>query len=317
MEKVFITGMTGFIGAHLARLCHSRGMEVHGTTFSKEEQAVAEELGNISKVYYCDVRDRKSVESLIGKIFPQKIFHLAAQSFPTVSWEQPAETIETNVVGTVNVFEAVKKLKLDSVIVVACSSAEYGQIFFDPKNCPVSEEMPLLPLHPYGVSKVAQDLLAYQYFKNFGIKSVRCRIFNTTGPGKTKDASADWALQIAKIEAGLQKPEIFVGNLKTFRDITDGRDMAAALLAASEKCKHGEVYNLSSSKTYEMKDVLGKLVNLSKEKISIRVDEKRLRPNDEPIISADTKKFISATGWQAKIPIEKTLEDMLNWFRKI
>ncbi len=316
MEKVFITGMTGFIGTHLARLCHARGFEVHGTTFSEEESAIAKELGKISKVYYCDVCDRKSVEALIEKVLPQRIFHLAAQSFPTISWDQPAETMETNAIGTINVFESVKKFKLNPVVVVACSSAEYGQVFFDPKNCPVSESSPLLPLHPYGVSKVAQDLLAYQYFKNFGIRSVRCRIFNTTGPGKTKDAAADWALQIAKIEAGLQKPEILVGNLETFRDITDGRDMAAALLAASEKCEHGEVYNLSSSKTYKMRDVLEKLVSLSTEKISIAVDEKRLRPNDEPIISADTGKFVSATGWHAEIPIEKTLKDMIDFFRE-
>jgi len=311
-----ITGITGYIGGILAGIAVANGKETHGTTWEQESGSNVQEMKKISTVHHCDMRNKVSVERMIKKISPERIFHLAAQSMPTTSWTYAKETLETNILGTVNIYEAVKKVGIDPVVVVACSSAEYGQTLFDRKNIPVTEEHPLLPLHPYGVSKVAQDLLSYQYFKNFGIKVVRCRIFNTTGPGKTKDAAADWAVQVARIEAGLQKPVIKVGNLGAFRDITDGRDMALALLLASEKCKHGEVYNISSSKPYKMRDILDKLIHLSETKISVETDPTRMRHIDEPIISSDNRKFVATTGWQPQIPVEKTLEDMLNWFRE-
>ena len=261
MEKILITGITGYIGGQLTKLISNNGFEIHGTTWEQEAGPNVQKIRDSAIVRHCDIRNKKSVERLIEKIKPDRVFHLAAQSMPTTSWTYSKETLETNVVGTANIFDAVLKSKTNPVIVVACSSAEYGQTAFDPKNNPLTEDLPLQPLHPYGVSKVAKDLLSYQYFKNFGLKTVRCRIFNTTGPGKTKDAAADWAMQIPRIEAGLAEPVIRVGNLESFRDITDGRDMARALWIASEKCRHGEVYNISSSKPQKMRDVLEKLIS--------------------------------------------------------
>jgi len=311
--KVLITGAAGFIGSYLIKECLSRGEEVVGTFWKNDtEELVSDVKGKIQMVP-CDVRDFSNVKNIIEGARPEKIFHLAAQSFPTISLEKPQETIEINVNGTVNIFEAVRDLKINPAVVVACSSAEYGIV--EEKDQPTKENQPLKPLHPYGVSKVAQDFLAYQYFKNFGIKAVRCRIFNTTGPGKTGDVCADFSKRIVEVEKGLRK-NISVGNLEAWRDFTDGRDMAAALWLSSEKVEWGEAYNLCSGKIHKVGDLLEKMISMSGKNIEVISDKALLRPTDEKIILGDNSKFVSKTGWHPNILIEKTLEDMLEWHRK-
>ena len=283
------------------------GHEVYGTTVGS--QAVPKGVTSIT----CDVRKLSDVEAAIDKSKPDRVFHLAAQSFPTVSWEKPVETFDINVNGTINLFETLKKKKMNPVVLVACSSAEYGLV--KENEVPVKEDHILLPLHPYGVSKAAQDLLSYQYFKNFGLRAIRVRIFNTTGPAKTNDVCSDFIRQIVKIEKGELPPVLKVGNLEPRRDITDVRDMVDAFWTATEKAEIGEVYNLCSMKAYRIRDLLDKMLALSTIKIKVEVDPAKLRPTDEPIIMGDNTKFVKKTGWTPKIPVEKTLEDTLDYWR--
>jgi GDP-D-mannose dehydratase len=210
------------------------------------------------------------------------------------------------------VFEAVRKCKLDCVVVVACSSAEYG--FVTENEVPVSESHILLPLHPYGVSKVAQDLLAYQYHQNFAIKAVRARIFNTTGPRKTNDVCSDFTNKIVEIEKG-KISKMLVGNLEPKRDITDVVDVVNALYLLSEKGNMGEAYNICSSKAYQIKDILNMAISLSKVDIQFHVDQNKLRPTDEPIIMGDNTKIKEDCGWAPKMQMEETLGRMLDYWR--
>jgi len=310
--KVFITGAGGFMGSHLVDMLHSKGHEVSGIYFGKVD--LTAEIKNKDGLVKCDIINRNKVREIIAKIKPSQIYHLAAQSYPTTSWTQPHYTIETNILGTINVFEAVKELKLNCRILNAGSSAEYG--FVKPEEVPVKESHELKPLHPYGISKVAQDLLAYQYHKNFGIDSVTMRIFNTTGPRKTNDVCSDFTRQLAAIKSGLQKPVIRVGNLGTKRAITDVRDVLNGFYLAMEKAESGESYNISGSTAYLIKDMLEKAVDLSGVHPEIFADKTLFRPTDEYVIFGDSTKFISKTGWKQEIPIEKTLEDMLNYWKE-
>ena len=194
--RIWITGGGGFMGPHLTELLVNKGNEVLATYYPIEEKDY--KINTKARYEECDVRDKKRVYQILEEFRPEKIFHLAAQSFPTISWTDPWYTIETNILGTVNIFEGIKELKLDCKILVACSSAEYG--YLTKEEVPVSEEHLLKPLHPYGVTKVAQENLTYQYFKNFGIKGYPVRIFNTTGPGKHDDVCADLTKRLIEIE---------------------------------------------------------------------------------------------------------------------
>jgi GDP-4-dehydro-6-deoxy-D-mannose reductase len=312
--RVLITGATGFIGSYLSSFLHEEGDEVYGTKYGIDHSM---EFGTVPdiKLFECDIRDGKAVDSLIQKIAPDRIYHLAAQSFPTVSWKDPITTVMTNIVGTINVFEPLIKHKLDTRVLVACSSAEYGLSI--ESGIPVKEDHPLKPLHPYGVSKVAQDMLAFQYFVNFGIPAVRIRIFNTTGPGKTNDVCSDFAKRIVEAEKSRSKKSaIKVGNLTARRDITDVRDTIKGLYLAMEKGTLGEVYNLSRGDTYQISDILKILLSLSRKHIDVEVDKDLLRPTDEPVIVGNSENLYRQTGWKPAIPIEKTLDDMINFWRE-
>ncbi|MDI6856041.1 MAG: GDP-mannose 4,6-dehydratase [Candidatus Thermoplasmatota archaeon] len=313
--RVLITGINGFIGSWLAEELLSRNISVAGTVLHKRKTNNINHIKDRIEIIQCDIRNKNIVEKIIKKVFPDLIFHLAAQSFPTVSWLDPTGTVETNVIGTINIFESVRRTKLNPKILVACSSAEYGLV--TPEEVPVKEEHTLLPLHPYGVSKVAQDLLAYQYFKNFDIHTVRARIFNTTGPRKVNDVCSDFASRIAELEVNKKENKMLVGNLNTRRDFTDVRDVVHAFWLLMEHAKPGEVYNICSSKAYLIKDILDKLLGYSIKEIKIEIDPKKLRPADEPIIMGDNTKLKAQCGWEPKIPIDKTLKDTLNYWRNI
>jgi GDP-mannose 4,6-dehydratase len=312
--KIWITGGGGFMGLHLANLLAEKGDEVLATYYPPEEKN--KKINPKVRFEECDVRDKEKVYSILKEFKPEKIFHLAAQSLPTVSWENPWETIETNLIGTVNIFEGVKKLKLNSKVLVACSSAEYG--FVTEKEVPVKESHSLKPLHPYGVSKVGEEMLSYQYFKNFGIKSIPVRIFNTTGPGKTNDVCSDFTRRLIEIEKGINKEKkLSVGNLEARRAITDVRDVIKAFDIALDKASFGEVYNISGEKVYQMKEIVEILRKLVDFEFSVEVDKKLIRPTDEPIIYGDSGKFKKETGWKQEIPLEKTLKDMLDYWREV
>lgn len=309
--KVLITGAGGFMGSHLVDMLADAGHKVHGTYYGSVN--LVNEIKNRANLVRCDVGNFPVVRRLIADVRPEQIFHLAAQSYPTKSWDNPWDTIRTNITGTTNVFEAVKYIKLKCRILVAGSSAQYG--FVDAKDVPIKESQSMKPLHPYGVSKVAQEGLAYQYWKNFGIDAFTMRIFNTTGPRKVNDVCADFTKQLAAIDLGLQEPVIKVGNLETKRAITDVRDEIRGFVLAVEKAKAGEAYNISGSHAYLIKDILETAISFCSVKPKVEVDPKLLRPTDETIIFGDSAKFKDATGWQQEIPIEKTIEDMLKYWR--
>jgi GDP-4-dehydro-6-deoxy-D-mannose reductase len=199
-------------------------------------------------------------------------------------------------------------------IQLACSSEEYGLVM--PDELPIKETNPLRPLSPYAVSKVAQDLLGYQYWKSWKLDSVRTRGFNHEGPRRGPVfVASDFAKQIADIEKGRKPPVMSVGNLEARRDFTDVRDMVRAYWLALEKCEPGEVYNICRGRAWSIREVLELLLSMTKAKIEVREDVGRLRPSDVPVLLGDNTKFVKATGWQPTIPFEQTLRDMLEYWR--
>jgi GDP-4-dehydro-6-deoxy-D-mannose reductase len=223
--------------------------------------------------------------------------------------------MEVNLVGSVHLFEAVRQAECDPVIQIACSSEEYGLVERD--QLPITEETPLRPLSPYAVSKVAMDFLGYQYFKSYGLRIIRTRAFNHEGPRRGEAfVTSNFAKQVAEIEAGIRPPVIHVGNLSAERDYTDVRDIVRAYWAAVEFGKPGEVYNICSGKAYRISSLVDMLIGMSSVKVEIEVDPSRLRPSDVPVLLGDSSKFRAATGWEPLIPFEKTMADLLDYWRE-
>lgn len=314
--RVLITGITGFAGSHLADYCLERGdAEVFGIIRWRSRTENIEHLQNKIQFLECDLRDATSTRDVIEEIHPEYIFHLAAQSFVPTSWRAPTESLTTNVLGELNIFEAVRKIGLKCRIQLAGSSEEYGLV--REEEIPITEDSPLRPLSPYGVSKVAQDLLGYQYYMSYKMDIVRTRGFNHTGPRRPPVfVCSDFAKQIVDIEKGLKEPVIHVGNLDAKRDFTDVRDTVKAYFLALAKGKSGEVYNICSEKSWRIREILDMLIEKSKKDIEVKVDKARLRPSDVPLLLGDCSKFRKDTGWKPEIPFEQTLEDILNYWRQ-
>lgn len=314
-KKALITGITGFAGSHLAELLLSKDYEVYGTTRPRSKTDNIDHIKRKLNLRDADLLDSHSFYTIISDIKPDFIFHLAAQSFVQSSWASPSNTMEMNAVGSVNLFEAVRRAKLDPIIQIACSSEEYGLVL--PSEIPVKETNPLRPLSPYAVSKVAMDYLGYQYHQSYGMKIVRTRGFNHTGPRRGEVfVTSNFAKQIAEIEKGKKEAVLEVGNLDAQRDWTDVRDMVQGYFLSLKKCEYGEVYNICSEKTVKIKDMLNLLLSMSKIKPKIVEDKSRMRPSDVPILLGDSSKFRKATGWKITIPFEKTMKDLLNYWRE-
>ncbi|MFH0864190.1 MAG: GDP-mannose 4,6-dehydratase [Candidatus Gottesmanbacteria bacterium] len=315
VKKALITGITGFAGSHLAELLLKEGIEVYGTTRPRSKTDNIDLIKNKLKLQDADIMDSHSLYSVFVEVKPDYIFHLAAQSFVQTSWASPATTMEMNVVGSVHLFEAIRRAQINPVIQIACSSEEYGLVY--PNELPIKEDNPLRPQSPYAVSKVAMDYLGYQYWQSYKMRIIRTRGFNHTGPRRGEVfVTSNFAKQIAEIEKKKKEPVIEVGNLEAQRDWTDVRDMVSAYLMAVEKGKAGEVYNICSGQTIKVKDVLDMLLAMSKVKVKIKQDPARLRPSDVTILLGDNSKFRKATGWKPKIPFKKTMEDLLNYWRE-
>ncbi len=315
MRRVLVTGVTGFAGSHLVDYMLTRNdCEIFGIHRWRSPTENIEHFKERITLVECDLRDASSTRDTLERIRPDWIFHLAAQSFVPTSWSAPTESLTTNVLGELNVFEAVRRLGLSCRIQIACSSEEYGMVFEN--ELPIRETNPLRPLSPYAVSKVAQDLLAYQYWMSWKVDSVRTRGFNHEGPRRGPVfVASDFAKQIADIEKGRKPPVLHVGNLEAKRDFTDVRDMVRAYWLALEKCEPGEVYNLCSGRAYSIQEVLDLLLGMTKVRIEVRQDRLRLRPSDVPVLMGDRTKFTRATGWEPTIPFERTLRDMLDFWR--
>lgn len=315
--RVLITGITGFAGSHLADyiLDNHPDVKVFGLIRWRSRMENILHIQDRIRLIEADLKDLVSLKKGFAEVKPDRIFHLAAQSFVPTSWTCPAETFAINAIGQINLFEAVLSLGLLPKIHIAGSSEEYGLVNSD--EVPMKESNPLRPLSPYAVSKVAQDLLGWQYFKSYGLRVVRTRGFNHTGPRRGEVfICSNFAKQIVEIEKKKREPVIYVGNLEARRDFTDVRDTVRAYWLSLEKGIEGEVYNIGTGKTYSIHEILEMLLSLARVNVKIQVDPTRLRPSDVPVLLSDSTKFKELTGWEPKISFSQSLQDLLDYWRE-
>tara|TARA_R100001086_G_scaffold249618_1_gene189979 strand:+ start:261 stop:1268 length:1008 start_codon:yes stop_codon:yes gene_type:complete len=324
MTNALITGITGMVGSHLADyLLENTDWEVYGLLRWNDKTDNIEHLfGKINdkdRVYleYGDINDLSSLLHVFDKVKPDYVFHLAAQSYPKTSFESPLETLETNILGTAKVLDAIKKLNLDPVIHVCASSEVFGRV---PKELlPIHEDVTFHPASPYAISKVGTDLIGRFYAEAYGLTVMTTRMFTHTGPRRGDVfAESTFAKQIAMIEAGLIPPVIKVGNLDSLRTWSDVRDAVRAYyFLVTKEPTAGEYYNIGGTFTCTIREMLEHLISLSTvENIKIEVDPERLRPIDADLQVPDTKKFKQHTGWEPKISFETTMKDLLDYWRK-
>ncbi|MEW6044614.1 MAG: GDP-mannose 4,6-dehydratase [Thermoproteota archaeon] len=313
--RVLVTGINGFAGSHLVDYIveNHKEVEIHGTIRSSSNLDNLQHVTYKIKLHSVELTDIQSIISLLRSVVPDKIFHLAAQSTVMKSFEDPINTMQTNVLGTLNLLEAIRKTNMDCIVQVCSSSEVYGQVSED--KIPIKEDTPFYPVNPYGVSKVAVDRLAFQYFQTYGLKTIITRAFPHTGPRRNPIfAESSFAKQLIEIENGESKP-IYVGNLDSIRTFLDVRDMVEAYWVATEKCAFGDAYNIGSETPVTMNALLTKLISLSRTEAYIKKDDKLLRPTDISNHIPNTSKFRNQTKWNPKIPLEKTLADLLNYWR--
>lgn len=322
INKVLITGITGFVGSHLADYVFENHPEVEiiGMTRWRSPRENIEHIADKITLVCGDLADSYSLRKILMEYRPCVIFHLAAQSYVTYSFNVPIGTLETNIIGTVNLLEMVKTLKLDSgydPIIHVCSSSEvYGQVKED--EVPIKETNQFRPASPYAVSKVGEDMLALQYWLSWKIKTIRTRMFTHTGARRGDVfAESTFAKQIAAIETGIQSPTIKVGNLDSIRTFLDVKDAVRAYwILVSKPCTFGDVYNIGGNVTMTIGEMLNKLIQLSTRKdTKIEIDPSRLRPSDVTLQIPNISKFTKETGWTQTINFDKTLEDLLNYWR--
>jgi GDP-4-dehydro-6-deoxy-D-mannose reductase len=311
--RALITGINGFVGGHLAEhLLAEMDWQVFGTV--REPALQLPTLREHVQATSIDLLDAPAVHQVVRNIQPDLIFHLAAQAHLPTSFRDPATTLTTNILMQLHLFEAIRASALDPTIVVVCTGEEYGAV--QPHEQPVDEDTPLRPVSPYAVSKVAQDMLAYQYFAAHKLKTIRLRPFNHSGPRQEdRYAITSFAHQIARIEAGLQPPVVRVGNLQAQRDFTDVRDIVRAYRLAAEYGEPGAVYNLGSGRPIAIQTILDTLLSMSQTQIDVQPDPERMRPADVPVIACDATRFRERTGWEPRIPLEQMLRDILNDWR--
>ena len=312
MVKYLITGANGFCGRHLADVLASSGNSVYGISRNIPDDLVSQH----PTVAYeqCNLIDHTSIYNMLKKIEPDCIFHLAAESSVGSSWKNPVNIMNNNVLSQINIFEAVRELELSTRIIVACSSEEYGLI--KESDLPVNEKCCFNPLSTYAVSKVSQDMLAYQYYKSYDMDIVRVRSFNLTGPGRPPTyALSSFAHQIAEIEKKMSKNVISVGNLDVKRDYTDVRDAVNGYYELALKAKPGTVYNLCSGKAYNLRELLNILISFSTIEVNVERDNLKYRPSDLPIMLGNNTKIKTEIGWSPKIDIQTTLNDLLDYWR--
>lgn len=313
--KTLITGINGFVGCHLSKLLVEKGHEVIGTRIDELNLDVLSGHLSLDNVFILDLRDRLQVDKLIGEIRPQIVFHLAGQSWVPASWNDPAATFEVNLIGSIHVFESIIKHVPQS----RCIFISTGD-FYDVTDSPdaaADEGAPTLPRNPYALSKMTADLMARQLFLSNNLQVIRLRPFNHIGPYQSERfVVSEFARQIAMVERGLSEPVIGVGNLDAERDFTDVRDMVRAYDLSSAKCVPGECYNISSQKAYSVRHILDTLLSNSAAKIEVRTEESKYRPVDVIRFLGNSRKFRAATDWAPEISIEKTLVDVLTYWRE-
>lgn len=311
--RILITGISGFAGSHLADLLLQQDeIEIWGTLRSG--------IGSVAHVAdkltlrYVDLREPSAVYALLEECQPARIYHLAGQAFVHLSWKEPWPTLENNIRAQLNLLQAIVDLQLETRILCVTSQEIYGKT--KPEDLPIDESTPLRPDSPYGVSKVAQDMLGLQYFRSYGLYTIRARPFNHIGPRQNERfVASNFAKQIVEIELGLRPPMIQFGNLSAQRDFSDVRDMVRAYYLLLERGQPGEAYNIGRGKPHSVRTLLDLLLKSTHIKIEERIDPERLRPSDMPISYADISKLHHTTGWQPSVSFEDSLRDVLDYWR--
>lgn len=315
--KVLITGITGMVGSHLAdyALTHKRDVEVHGLIRWRSPLDNIRHIKSAVILHHAELRDLNSLVTLLNEVEPDWIFHLAAQSYVTTSFTAPADTLTTNVIGTANLLDAMRITGCDALVHVCSSSEVYGQV--TEEELPIKESNAFRPASPYAVSKVAEDMIAFQYYLSYGTKTLRTRMFTHSGPRRGDVfAESSFARQIAEIEAGVRSNPVKVGNLDSVRTFSDVRDAVRAYWLLMEKGTPGEVYNIGGHETMTIGNMLEMLISMAECPIQYEVDPQLLRPSDVTLQIPDTSKFRAATSWQPQIPLETTLRDLLDYHRQ-
>jgi GDP-mannose 4,6-dehydratase len=318
MVKNLITGIGVFVASHLADLLVEKEEEIIGSCRWTEDLSRIEHIKDKINMVPMDLNDLSSCIRVIDKHKPDYIFHLAAQSYVADSFSNPIVTIETNTLGTVKLLEAIRLVKekegYDPIVHVCSSSEVYGLV--DESLIPIKENCRFNPSNPYAVGKVGEDMAGLMYWTNFGIKTIRTRMFTHTGPRRTMmSAECAFAKQIALIEKGRQKPILKHGNLDSVRTWADVRDAVEAYHHLVRECKPGEVYNIGGNTTKTIGEMLNYLTSLSDKNIKLEQDPKLLRPYDVTLQIPDCSKFKKETGWEPKYPFETTMQDLLDWWR--
>jgi len=322
MKKIFITGISGFVGSWLVDflLENEPEIEIHGLVrWRSPIDNIRDYLDKIH-LHYGDLLDLSSLIKIFEEVKPDSVVHLAAQSYVLCSFDMPVATLETNGIGSCNLLEAIKllnkKIGYNPAVLLISSSEVYGQV--KENEIPITEDQPLRPASPYAVSKVCEDMLGYQYWLSYGLRIIRTRMFSHEGPRRGfVFVLSNFAKQIAAIEAYKQEPTIYVGNLDSVRTFADVRDTVKAYWIALNKCKPGEVYNIGGDRTMTIREMLNMLLKLSvRSDIDIKQDPGRLRPSDVTLQIPCCDKFKKETGWEPEIPFEETVEDTLNYWRE-
>ena len=308
--KALIIGAAGFVGGYLIRELKAAGWEVHATCLPNEE--IKEEC----PVHTLDILKKEDISPLLDDIKPDIVYHLAAQSSVSVSWKRPQLTAEINVVGSINVLEAVRDAeKKDIRLILIGSGEEYGYI--REGACPLSESEPLNPGNIYAATKACQDMLGKIYTRAYKMDIIMVRAFNHSGPAQSNIfVISDFCRQIAEIEKGMKEPVISVGNLSAKRDFTDVRDVVRAYRLLGEKGVSGNVYNVGRGKAVEIQYILDTALSYADQPIEVKRDPARMRASDIPLIEPDVSHIFEDTGWRAEITMEQTIKDTLDYWRK-
>jgi GDP-4-dehydro-6-deoxy-D-mannose reductase len=310
---VLITGAAGFAGSHLAEECARRGWNVHGTARPGER---AENLAAVpgATIHRCELSDADAVRTLVEEVQPAQVYHLAAQASVQKAWQDPMATLTNNIAAQLAILRGVQVTCPQARVLIVSSSEVYGRV--DPARLPVNEDAPLGPLDPYAVSKVTQEMLGLQHYLAFDLPVVRVRPFNHAGPRQRPGfVVADFARQVALIEAGLSPLVIKVGNLAAVRDLSDVRDIVRAYVLALREGEAGAVYNVASGHGISMADLLQAFIDQAGVPIAKALDPARLRPIDRPLIIGDATRLRARTGWTPTIPLAQTVRDTLDYWR--
>ncbi len=312
MKKAIIIGAAGFVGGYLIdHLKDDMNWEIYATKLSIEKMKRKD-----VEVYDLDILNKEEIVKIFEKIKPDYIFSLAAQSSVSLSWKNPLLTVDINIKGAINILDAVREIdKYDPRIMLIGSSEEYGYVKED--EIPVKEENNLRPGNIYAVTKVCQNMIGKIYSDAYGMNIVNVRAFNHIGPKQAPIfVVSDFCKQVSEIEKGLREPIIYTGNLEAKRDFTDVRDIVRTYSALALNGKKGETYNVGSGKAVSIKEILDIILKNSTKDIEVRRDENRYRPIDIPIIEADIEKLKEITDWKREILLEKSIEDILNYYNK-